>query len=107
MGNLILVQLTPEEREALGRLPDIEVLIKRLAAHQVGSHAAVSVDCKKLLSPRRVGLMCGCNAETVRKAVVMGLLAAIPLQRARGGRQGLLITREAAADWLARGRPVR
>lgn len=107
MDSLILVQLTTEEREALGRLPAIEALMNKLAARQANVGPVLPLHRQNLLSPREVGKVCGCNAETVRRAIVMGLLPAITLQRARGGRQGLLIAREAAAEWLARGRPVR
>jgi hypothetical protein len=107
MSDVVLVPLTEEERAALGRLPAIAALLVRLEAGKSAREVPAETTSRDLLSPRLVGKLCGCNAETVRTAVVMGFLHAITVQRARGGRQGLLISRAEALAWLAKGRPVR
>jgi|GEM_PF-4140201 len=106
MSEVVLVALTNEERDFLRRLPALEDLIKNLTA-RVDQENRTRIHHKDLLSPRMVGKLCGCQAETVRKAVVMGKLPAIPVQVARGGRAGLVVRRADAEAWLAKGKPVR
>ena len=103
--NIIIVELSESERAALSRIPALESLLLKMA-HQADQKQPKGLDPKDKLSPKKVGELCGCKAEVVRKAVVMGKLVAYPVLKTRGGKAGIVVMREDAEAWLKKGRPI-
>ena len=106
MSEVILIHLSREEYAALQRLPNLEQFISQMIENKKKENIS-TLSRKDLLSPTQVAELCGCHPETVRKAVVMGKLQAIPVQKTRGGRPGFVVERAAAQEWLMKGRPLK
>lgn len=105
MSTIVFVELTEAERQALSRIPALEVMLARMA-QQVEQKQGKCLNPKDKLSPKKVGELCGCKAEVVRKAVVMGKLVAYPVLKTRGGKAGIVVMRDDAEAWLKKGRPI-